>query len=144
MNHLAGLAIAVPCLAAALTGGNASAAPADVRICFKADSPLSGPTYGGDRWVSSSSYGRLPSTSLLHPPPRAAYQAGTVALRTPPGSGFALEGFREMLTLIDMAGSAVVAMLYVAILAAVLTRKQRKRSEAIAGPLRALEELHQR
>jgi len=37
------------------------------------------------------------------------------------------EGFAEMLTFIEMAGSGVVAMLYVAILAAVITRKPQKR-----------------
>jgi len=37
------------------------------------------------------------------------------------------EGFAEMLTFSEMAGSGVVAMLYVAIVAAVITRKPQKR-----------------
>ena len=37
------------------------------------------------------------------------------------------EGFQEMITFIEMAGSGVVAMLYVAIVAAVITRKPQKR-----------------
>jgi hypothetical protein len=43
------------------------------------------------------------------------------------------EGIPEMLTFIEMAGSGVVAMLYVAILAAVITRKPSKRTGIRAG-----------
>jgi len=45
----------------------------------------------------------------------------------------ATEGFPEMLTFIEMAGSGVVAMLYVAILAAVVTKKPQKRTGLRAG-----------
>ena len=45
----------------------------------------------------------------------------------------ATEGFPEMLTFIEMAGSGVVAMLYVAILAAVITKKPQKRAGLRAG-----------
>ena len=55
-----------------------------------------------------------------------------------------MEAFREMLDFIEMAGSAVVAMLYVAILAAVVTRKPQKRSEPVPTPLRAVEESYER
>ena len=54
-----------------------------------------------------------------------------------------MEAFRKMLEFIEMAGSAVVAMLYVAILAAVLTRRPQKRSDPSPAPLRAVEESHQ-
>jgi hypothetical protein len=53
-----------------------------------------------------------------------------------------MEAFREMLEFIEMAGSAVVAMLYVAILAAVITRRPRKTTDS-ATPLRSVEESHQ-
>jgi hypothetical protein len=43
-------------------------------------------------------------------------------------SPIAQEGYSEVLTFIEMAGSGVVAMLYVAILAAVVTRKPQKRN----------------
>ncbi|HVI22185.1 MAG TPA: hypothetical protein VM691_01800 [Myxococcales bacterium] len=55
-----------------------------------------------------------------------------------------MEAFREMLDFIEMAGSAVVAMLYVAILAAVVTRKPQKRSEPVPTALRAVEESYER
>jgi hypothetical protein len=43
------------------------------------------------------------------------------------------EGFQEMITFIEMAGSGVVAMLYVAIVAAVITRKPQKRTGLRSG-----------
>jgi len=55
-----------------------------------------------------------------------------------------MEAFREMLDFIEMAGSAVVAMLYVAILAAVVTRKPQKKSEPAPQQLRAVEESYER
>jgi hypothetical protein len=56
-----------------------------------------------------------------------------------------MEAFREMVDFIEMAGSAVVAMLYVAILAAVFTRKTpQKRPEPAPGPLSAVEESYER
>ena len=55
-----------------------------------------------------------------------------------------MEAFREMVDFIEMAGSAVVAMLYVAILAAMFTRKPHKKAEPAPGPLRAVEESYER